>query len=435
MQVSLENLGKLSRKMTVRIPADRVTSKVRERLAELGRTVRLKGFRPGKVPAKVIEQRFGQQVLSEAKSEVIGATFAEALDQEKLRPAMQPRVDAKDIEADSFEYVATFEVLPEIEKIDVSGLELERITSKVEEADVDRMIETLRAQRRQWTPVERPSRANDMVLIEYAATTTDGLRYPNIGRERIGTIIGSSALFPEFETKLTGLKTGDETEAQLAFPADFRVAELAGKSAKVELKVVRVQESELPALDEAFAAMFGVREGGLEQFRKDVRANLERELSQALVFRNKTAAVEKLVAANSQMDLPEGMVQTQARMIFEQTRQQIERAGGELANAGDPSQYVAAARQRVLASLLLGEIARQNQLKVDPRRVTEMLTSIAQTYEEPAQVVEMYSRDQELMAGLRSRVLEDQVVEWILDHAKVGEKALSFTEVMTPPSA
>ena len=423
MQVSIENVGKLGRKLTVRLPAQELEDKVRSRIQETGRSARLKGFRPGKVPTKVIEQRFGRQIRGEVLSEMIGSSYQEAITREKLRPAVQPAIQTTGTPTNGeIEYTATFEVMPEIGKIDISGLEIMKPTSSVTDADIDQMIETLRLQRRTFQPVERAAQAGDMVLFEYAAEA-GGARHPATGFDRVGTLLGSGAFLAEVENALVGHKAGDDFTVDATFPAAFREPLIAGKTAKVAIKVVRVQEPHLPAIDEAFAASFGIKEGGLARFREDVCANLERELRGVLMGRLKAITAEKLVDAYPEIDLPQAMIENDARQLARQANAQ-----------GDDAfvQFLPAARRRVAAGFLLAELGRQNEVRLDSRRVSEALASIASTYEEPEKVVELYTRDPQLMQGLQSRVMEDQVVEWVAEHAKLTEQSLSFNEVMRP---
>jgi trigger factor len=422
MQVSIENVGALARKLTVRLPAAELEDSVRARVREMGRTARIKGFRPGKVPASIIEQRFGGQIRNEALGELISQSFQQAVEQEKLRPAVQPSISTSgQPENGEIEYTATFEVLPEIGPIDVSGLEIVKPVASVEDADIDQMIETLRLLRRTWNAVERQAQDGDMVLFEYSAEA-DGQRHPENGSDRVGAILGSGAYSAELESTLVGKAAGEEFAAEVAFPEGFRVKEMAGKTARVSVKVVRVQEPELPVVDEAFAASFGVREGGLERFREDVRANLERELKGVLMNRLKAGAIEKLVDAFPDLEVPQGLVEAEARGLAQQA--------GE--KDGATAAYLAPARRRVAAGMLVGEIARQNEIRLESRRVSEALATIASTYEEPEQVVELYRRDPQLMSALQNRVMEDQVVEWIASHAKGSEQTLSFNDVMRP---
>jgi len=430
MQISVENVGKLERKLTVKLPAEQLDSQVRTRLQEMGRNIRLKGFRPGKIPPKVIEQRFGAQVRGEAFNELVRNSFQSAVDDQKLRPAMAPSISTTGQSNNGeIEYVATFEVLPEIAKIDVSSLSVTKPTASVTDVDVDQMIDTLRQQRRSWTPVERTAQVGDMVLFEYSAQSGD-VRHPAEGFDRVGTLIGSNAMFVEFENVLVGVKGGEEKKVELTFPADFRIIELAGKRAAVELKVSRVQEAQMPELDDVFVASFGVTQGGIERFREDVRANLERELKATLSARLKNEVVQKLVAAYADLELPQSMIAAEARALAQQAEAQARQAGQNINQP--PEAFAAIAQQRVSAGVLIGEIARQNDLRLDSRRVAETLSAIASTYEEPERVVELYSNDPQLMSGLQSRVLEDQVADWVANHAQVSEQALSFSEVMRP---
>jgi len=427
MQVSVENVGKLERKVVVRIPADSYEAQVKSRIAEVGKTVRLKGFRPGKVPTKVVEQRFGAQIRGEAMNELVRTSFQQAVDQQKLRPAVSPQISTSGEPVDGqIEYTATFEVLPEVDKIDVTTLAVSKPESAVEESDVDTMIETLRQQRRSWSPVDREAKEGDMVLFELAEKEKD-----DGARERAGTIIGSNAVGKELEDKLTGHKTGDEFDIDMMFPGDFRLPALAGRQANVAIKIVRVQESKLPEIDDAFIASFGIGEGGLDKFRADVRANLERELKNVLAARLKNEVVQKLVDTYPNIDVPETMVTAEANALAQQAQMQAQQQGQQLPPP-DPEGFRPIARRRVIAGLLVGELARQNNVRVDNRRVAEALASIASTYEEPERVVELYQRDPQLMSSLQNRVLEDQIAEWVAEHANVSTQALSFSEAMRP---
>lgn len=430
MQVSIENVGALERKLTVRVPADAYESQVRTRIAEAGRTVRLKGFRPGKVPPKVIEQRFGAQIRGEAMSELVRTSFQQAIEEQKLRPAVTPSISTTGTPVDGqIEYTATFEVLPDIGKVEVGSLQINKPSASVADVDVDTMIETLRQQRRTWSPVERGAQNGDMVLFEFAARG-EGFTFPAEGRERVGTILGSAAMSHGLEEHLLGHKTDDDFEADVAFPADFRFQALAGKQAKVSIKIVRVQEAKLPELDSAFLATFGISDGGIDKFRADVRANLERELKSMLGIRLKNEVVNKLIEAHPGLELPKGMVDAEARALAQQAEAQAQQQGRSF--GADPVAFMETARRRVAAGMLIGELARQNDIRPDSRRVAETLATIASTYEEPQQVVEVYQRDPQLMNGLQNRVLEDQVAEWVATQAKTSEQQLSFSEAMRP---
>ncbi|WP_346949599.1 trigger factor [Dyella sp.] len=430
MQVSVENVGKLERKLTVKFPAERFESQVSARIAEMGRTVRLKGFRPGKVPTTVIQQRFGAQVRGEVLSDLIGSTLREAVNQENLRPVANPSVDTTgQPENGEITYTATFEIMPEFPEVDVAALEIKRPVAEVTDADIEKMIETLRAQRRSFDEVARASAEGDFVMFEYSATAGD-YRFPAEGLERAGSVLGSGTLFKALDEALTGRSAGDEFETDVEFPADFRNENLAGKTAKVSFKIVKVQEPKLPTVDGEFAKLFGIADGDLEQFRKEVRNNLERELKATLMARLKSQVAEKLADAHDGLEVPNIMVQSEAQQLAAGTVPRGQQPPPQLVEAAAPM-----ARKRVIAGLLMSELARKQELKLDRTRLAEQLAAIASTYEEPEKVIELYNSDPQLMSGLQNRVMEDQVALWVADHAKTTDENLSFDEVMRPVSA
>jgi len=430
MQVSVENIGTLERKLTVKFPAERFETQVTARIAEMGRTVRLKGFRPGKVPTTVIKQRFGAQVRGEVLSDLIGSTLREAVEQEKLQPIANPSINTTGQPEDGeIAYTATFEILPEFPAIDVSGLEITRPVAVVTDADIDKMLETLRQQRRSFDEVERASVEGDFVMFEYSAESGE-YRFPVDGMERAGSVLGSGNLFKALDDALVGHKADDSFDTDIAFPADFRNEELAGKTAKVSFKIIKVQEPKLPEIDGEFAKLFGIEDGDLEVFRKEVRANLERELKAALMARLKSEVAEKLADLHGELQVPKLMVQSEAQNMA---------AGNVPRGQQPPPQLIEAAlpiaQKRVIAGLLMGEIARKQSLVIDRKRVAEQLAAIASTYEEPEKVIELYNGDPQLMSGLQNRVMEDQVAEWVAEHAKTTQQDLSFDDVMRPANA
>jgi trigger factor len=430
MQVSVENIGTLERKLTVKFPAERFETQVSARIAEMGRTVRLKGFRPGKVPTTVIKQRFGEQVRGEVLSDLIGSTLREAVEQEKLQPIANPSIDTTGRpENGEIAYTATFEIMPEFPTVDVASLEIHRPVATVTDADIDKMLETLRLQRRSFEETERASAEGDFVMFEYSAEAGD-YRFPSEGLERAGSVLGSGSLFNALDEALTGHKADDEFNAEISFPQDFRNDQLAGKSANVVFKIIKVQEARLPAIDGEFAKLFGIADGDLEIFRTEVRANLERELKAALMVRLKSEVAEKLSDLHGDLDVPKLMVQSEASNMA---------AGSVQRGQQPPPQFVEAAmpiaRKRVIAGLLMGEIARKQEIKIDRKLVAEQLAAIASTYEEPEKVIELYNGDPQLMSGLQNRVMENQVAEWVADHATTTQQDLTFDDVMRPPNA
>lgn len=430
MQVSVENIGTLERKLTVKFPAERFETQVSARIAEMGRTVRLKGFRPGKVPTTVIQQRFGEQVRGEVLSDLIGSTLREAVEQEKLQPIANPAINTTGRpENGEIAYTATFEVMPEFPAVDVTALQIHRPVATVTEADIDKMLETLRLQRRSFDEVDRASAEDDFVMFEYAAVAGD-YRFPEQGLERAGSVLGSGTLFKALDDALAGRSANDSFDAEIDFPADFRNERLAGKTASVSFKIIKVQEPRLPAVDGEFAKLFGIEDGDLDTFRKEVRANLERELKAALMARLKSEVAEKLADSHADLDVPRLMVQSEAQNMAAASVPRGQQPPPQLIDAAMPI-----ARKRVIAGLLMGEIARKQSLVVDRKRVAEQLAAIASTYEEPEKVIELYNGDPQLMSGLQNRVIEDQVAEWVAEHASTTQLDLSFDDVMRPATA
>ena len=429
MQVSVESLGTLERRVTFRLPADRLENQVGARLREIARGARIKGFRPGKVPTKVIEQRYGAQVRAEVLDELLREGFGQAVRENALQIAGSPRIEPAP-EADGLSFVATFEVVPDFGEIDVARLQVIRHTAEVTDADIDAMIENLRLQRRGWQAVERPAQAGDAVEIE-TWSQADGERIPAEGTERGASVLGSGTMFPAVENALLGMSAGEEKTVEVEFPADWRVPQFAGRKVQVHLKVVKVSEPVLPEVDAAFIRSFGVKSGELEQFRADIRTNLERELKGALMTRLRREVGEQLIAAYSHVELPPRLVENEARELARQAIEQARRQGRQVNPPADAHlEFMDAARKRVLVGLLVGEVARRNQLTLDPRRVTETLQLIASTYEEPQQVIELYRNDPQLMAVLQARVMEEQVIDWIADRAQHTEQKLSFGEAI-----
>ena len=431
MQVSVESVGNLERRMTLRLPAEHLESQVGGRLREIARTARIKGFRPGKVPTKVVEQRYGQQVRAEVLDGMLREGFDSAVRDNALRIAGSPRIEPAEAgnEGD-LAYVATFEVVPEFGEIDVAALDVVRPTAEVTDADIDRMIENLRLQRRSWTAVTRPAQEGDAVDLETWSQAGDE-RMPAEGAEHGVAVIGSNAMLPEIEMALLGMKAGEEKSIEVSFPAEWRVPQLAGRTVQVHLKAEQVSEPVLPEVDEAFIRSFGVKSGEMDQFRSDIRTNLERELKGALMNRLRREVGEKLVAAYAHVEMPPRVVENEARQMAHQFADQARRQGRPVDVPADAhEQFLESARKRVLVGLVVGEVARRNELKLDPKRVNETLRLIASTYEEPQQVIELYRNDPQLMSGLQSRVMEEQVIDWIAERAQHTEQALSFQEAI-----
>ena len=431
MQVSVENVGNLERRMIFRLPAERVDSQVGGRLQEIARTARIKGFRPGKVPTKVIEQRYGQQVRAEILDGMLRESFDSAVRENALRLAGNPQIEQSIEVAGEGElaYVATFEVVPDFGDIDVSKLNVIRHTAHVEDADIDRMIDNLRLQRQTWQKVTRAAKEGDLVNLE-TWSEVDGQRQPAEGAEKGSTVVGSGAMLKELEDAIVGMEPGIEKAVPVSFPADWRIAQFAGKTVTVFMRALDISEPVLPEVDAAFIRSFGVKSGDPEHFRAEIRSNLERELKGALMHRLRKEVGEQLISAYEHVEMPPRAVKNEARAMAANMAEQAHRQGQYMEAV--PGPFMDAARKRVLVALLVGEVARRNELRLDPRRVNETLNLIASTYEQPDQVVELYRNDPQLMQGLHNRVMEEQVIDWIAERAQHTDQAISFQDAIRP---
>jgi len=428
MQVSVESLGSLERRMSFTLPAERLDTHIGGRLREIARTARIKGFRPGKVPAKVIEQRYGPQVRAEALNGLLRETFDSAVREQALELAGSPRLEPAG--ESGLEWVATFEVVPDFGDVDLSKLNVIRHTAEVTDADIDQMIENLRLQRRTFTPVARAAQHGDRVAVETWSQAGDE-RLPAEGIEKGATLIGSGVMYSGIEDALVGLAKGEERDITVDFPADWRVAQLAGRQVQVYLKVTEVSEPVMPQVDKDFVRSFGVKGGNVEQFRADIRSNLERELKGALMTRLRREVGEQMIAAYAHVEMPPKVVESEARAMVQQAVEQAQRNGQTVqAPPNAHENFMDPARKRVLVALLVGVVARSNQLRLDPKRLNETLRLIASTYEDPDQVIELYRNDPQMMQGLQGRVMEEQVIDWIAERAQHTEQALSFQEAI-----
>ena len=429
MQVSVESVGNLERRVILSLPADDVEAQIGSRLREIAQNVRIKGFRPGKVPAKVVEQRYGGQVRAEILDGLLREGLGKAVRENELNvvgaPQMMPGEDAAEGE---LKYVASVELAPDFGELDMSKLEVVRHTAEVTDADVERMLENLRQQRASWTQVTRAAKAGDLVNLE-TSSTVDGTRMPAEGVERTSTVLGSAAIYPEVESAIAGMQPGEEKTLDVTLPADWHAAQFAGKTITSTFKLLDVAEQVLPEVDAAFIRSFGVKSGELEQFKVEIRANLERELKGALMNRLRREVGEQLAAVYKDVELPPRLVETEAQALMANAAEQARRQGQQLAAA--PEAFQEAARKRVLVALLVGEVARRNELRLEPERLNETMRLIASTYEQPQQVIDLYRNDPQLMQGLQNRVMEEQVTDWIAERAQHTEKALSFQEAIS----
>ncbi len=424
MQVSVENIGDLERRMTVQVPTDEIDSQITGRLNELRREVRLKGFRPGKVPLNVIRQRYGQQVRDEVLQQTMQSRLQDAIGEQDMRVAGVTRLEPQPETDGQFQFVADLEVFPEMPSIKVDGIEISKPEAEVQDSDVDEMIETLREQKRTWFETDQASQAGHRVKASYVAELDDQ-KVPEDGRHALAPVIGQTKGFPALDEALTGVKSGDTKAVELTFPESYRYTELAGKTVPVEFQIDAVEQSELPEVDDEFAREFGVEEG-VDKLRADVRRNLERELRQAVTNRLKQAVTDGLLQAYGDIPLPSSSIRQESQQMASQMQQQMGGQGGQLS----PDMFKEQAEKRLRLGLLFGEFARQNEISIDPVRVDAKLSEVAETYENPEQITEIYRSDERLMDQLENLALEEQVIDAILQNAKVSTETMTFKKAM-----
>ncbi len=429
MQVSVETTNGLERRMTVELPVERIDSEVQSRLQQVGRSARVKGFRPGKVPPKVVAQQYGKQIRDEVVGELIQSSYFEAVSQEKLMPAGMPSIEPTVNEAGkNLQYTATFEVMPEVSLVDVAGTELERRVAEVSDADLDKMMETLRKQRATWEAVERAAAEDDRLNIDFKGTI-DGEEFSGNSGENVPITLGSKRMIEGFEEGLIGAKAGDELTLDLTFPEDYAHKEVAGKPVQFAVKVNSVEAPKLPELDEEFAKSFGVGDGSVESLRQEVRQNMEREMQQALSEGNKQVVMDKLLELN-QIEVPQALVESEAETLKQQMMQQMHIPDGKSGVQLENDMFREQAQRRVSLGLILSELIKSKELKADDAKVRAKVEELAATYEEPQQVIDWYYGDKSRLSQVESLVLEEAVVDWVFEQAKVTEKSSSFDDVM-----
>jgi len=433
MQVSIEQTGPLERKMKIEVPEDDIHSEVQNRLKSLSRTTRLDGFRPGKVPLKVLEKRYGPQVRQEVVGEVVRKTFIETIQSEELRPAGEPVIEPVTTEqGQGMTFHATFEVYPEILLADVSTLKLERPVCEITEQDIDKMVENLRKQQQTWKAVDRAAQQGDQLTVDFTGTI-DGEVFEGGEATDFQIELGSSRFIEGFEAGLEGAEPGSERELELKFPEDYQNASLAGKPVKFVVRIKTVEEAELPELTDEVLAGFGIEEGGVEAFRKEIRENMEREQAQASKNRFKEHVMDALVEANT-LDIPKALLASEAQRLASDMRQNLMMRGAseEQTHAIRPDMFQEQARRRVTLGLLMSDIIKRQGFKAEPSRVRETIEAMAESYDDPEAVVKWYYEDQQRLGDIEAAVMEEQVVEWVATQAQVNEVPVGFDDLMKP---
>jgi trigger factor len=429
MQVTVETTAGLERKMRVVVPSERVEVQVTEKIKQTAKQAKINGFRPGKVPLREVKRRFGAGIRQEVSSEMIQSTYGEALQKEDINPAGMPKIEEVNIEeGKDLEYTAVFEVFPEIEVSGLESIEVERLSSSIEEADLEKMIDTLREQRLVYAETDRAAAEKDQVNLDFEGFLEDE---PFEGGKAEGTdlVLGSGSMIPGFEDGLTGLKAGEAKDLKLTFPENYQAENLAGQEVLFKIKVNKVSEPELPELNDEFFEQFDVKEGGVEAFRKEVTNNMKRELDSAIKAKVKDQVMDGL-SENNEVDLPQSLIDQEVNRMRQEAVQQF--GGGA---QFDPSMLPAEmfseqAQKRVKIGLIVSAIVDKNSLAADAEKVRETIEEMASTYQEPEEVINYYYSNEQQLSQIQNMVLEGQIVDFVLDSAKVTDKTVSYDEAV-----
>jgi trigger factor len=426
MEVSLSETGRLSRRLEVAVPATEVAKEVQQRLKQLSRTARLKGFRPGKAPLAVITKQFGEQVRAEVVSDLMRSSFAQAVSQEKLRPAGGPRIEPITLGPESdLKYAAHFEVLPEISINPPESLAVERPIAEVTEADIDAMVENMRQQRPVFTAVDRAARVGDRIRLDYQARI-GGKPIEGGDLSDVHVVVGSGQAMPELEEGLKGAQAGEQRTLNVVFPAAHPNKKLAAQSAELHLSIKAVEEQSLPAVDEEFFRTYGVEQGGLAEMRAEVRKSMEQELAEVIRGRMRAQVLDALYRGNP-IEVPQALVEEQVQQLQIDTARRLGiRDANQLPR---PEAFLEPAQRRVALGLLVTHLVQSQGMKADRERVLARVNALVEAYPNPEEARRAYLQNPEAMRQIESAVLEDQVVDFLLERARVTERPMSFSEL------
>jgi trigger factor len=431
MAVNVETLGTLERRLSMSVQVKEVDQQVDDRLKQMARNVKMPGFRPGKVPLKMVAQQYGPQVRSEVLGEAVNKAFTEAVKQADLKVAGYPRIEKKDgaEDAPAFEFSATFEVYPEVKVGDVAAAKIERPKLDVDDAAVDRTLEILRKQRVAYVEAARAAKNDDRLTVDFEGRI-DGEVFQGGKAAGFAFTLGEKRMLPEFEAAATGLKAGDSKTFDLKFPDDYHGKEVAGKTASFTLAVKKVEAPKLPELDADFARQLGVADGDLAKMRAEVRANVEREVKKRVESRLKAQALDALLNA-SPLELPKSLVQMEQQRLVEQAMAELQARGVKADQMPfDPQTFEASAKRRVALALIINELKVQEKLSPKPAEVRALIEAESASYEHPAEVVKWFYMQPQRLSEMESLALEGNVVSWVLSKAKVEDKVIPFDDLM-----
>jgi trigger factor len=430
MQANVETLGALERRIDLTVPAADIEKEVTTRLAKLARTVRMPGFRPGKVPMKTVSAMYGAQVQAEVLNDKVGAAFSSAISSNNLRVAGAPKLEPKtDGQSNDLAFSATFEVYPEVKVGDLSGVEVQRAVCDVGDVEIDRTLEIMRKQRATYEAAARAAADGDKVTVDFVGTQ-DGVAFEGGSGTDFPLQLGEGRMLPEFETAVRGMAAGEKKTFPLTFPADYRATQLAGKTVQFEVTVKAVEQPVLPPVDEAFAKSLGIADGDVAKMRAEVKANLDREVKTRLKSRTKDSAMNALLSG-ANFDLPKSLIQADQERLAELARQDLVSRGIDAKEAPLPPEIFAPqAERRVRLGLLLAELVRAENLQAQRQQIRKTVEEIAQSYERPSEVIQWYLSNRDRLSEIETVVVEDNVVDWVLKNAKVVDTPVAFDELM-----
>ncbi|MBI5626147.1 MAG: trigger factor [Nitrosomonadales bacterium] len=428
---SVETVSALERRLNASIPQQAIRGEVAARLKQIGRSAKIAGFRPGKIPAKILEQHYGAQAHQEALGDALQRSFAEAVETNNLNVAGYPKFDVKtnDLHADLIEYSATFEVYPEVVLGDLSGETVERSIYEVTQADVDNTIATLRKQRATFEAVSRAAQNDDRTRIDFVGKLNGEVFQGGEGRNYPVTL-GSGSMLPEFEAAIVGMKAGDTKSFDLTFPENYHSKELAGKQVTFTITLLGVEAPRLPELDAEFAKALGIADGDVSKLGDDIRSNLSREVSHRLKVRNKGAALDALLRV-AKFEAPKALLEWEAQSLMKQTMQDMESRGMKMKGMSlPPDLFTERAEKRVKLGLILSDLVKKHDLKAKPEQTKALIMDYAQSYDEPEQVIRWYAADPKRKQEVENLILEENVAAWVMGKAKVIDKPAVFNELM-----
>lgn len=434
MQTNVETLSQLERRITMAVPAEDINKQVAQRLKQLSRTVRMAGFRPGKVPLKIVEQQYGPQVRSEVLGDAVQKEFNDVVTAQNLRIAGNPKIEPKANAGDGqIAFSATFEIYPEVKLGDMSGAKIERPVVEVADADVEKTVEILRKQRTSYHEVKRAAQSGDRVTANFVGRI-DGTEFPGGKGGDVPIVLGEGRMLPDFEKGLTGMEPGQTRTFDVSFPADYAGKEVAGKTAAFETTVTKVEEPKLPEVDAEFAKSLGVADGDVAKMREEIRANVQREVKRRLENETKQRVMQAVIDAN-QVELPKALVEMEMQRMVESARADLKARGLKLEQLPiDPSVFETQAKRRVSLGLILAELVKVNELSPKPDQIKALVEDYAQTYEQPGEVVRWIYSEPQRLAEFEGMAIESNVVAWVLGKAKVEDKAVAFDELMSRPA-